>query len=211
MKLLGTPILAACVFAALAAQPAQAKRAYHHHASFYANHPHYHQRSHHRSFVHHAAHYAVHYAVHYEIRRAVRAALAPVDGRAHPAAHPHQVAAISTPGHAQQASAPVAPQPDSLASSPGRIEYAHTGPRIGIDLAPGETRVAAVTPGSPAYAAGVDPDDIITRANGAAIRSAEDFAKAINDATPSGALKLTIERGGRPFNATIALDQRDVR
>jgi membrane-associated protease RseP (regulator of RpoE activity) len=217
MKILPKVIVAAGVLATLMAQPAQAKRAYHHHASFYANHPHYGQRSrHHRSFVHHAAHYAAHYAVHYEIRRAVRAALAPIDGRAAatdprqvaapPAIHvrndaadqPRHVAALSAPDHA-----PPAPQPATVV----RTEFAHAGPRVGIDLAAGDTRVVAVTEGSPAYAAGVYAGDLIKKANGAPIKSGEDFAKAINEAAPSGALKLTIERAGREYNATIALGQ----
>ena len=195
-------IAIAAIASAISTTPAHAKRHYHHHASFYVSHPHYAHHAHYRTFAHHAAHYAVSYGVHYEIRRAVRAALSPVDGQARPETSPRHVAAVPL-SRSPAAPAEIARSDGSVA----RTEYAHAGPRIGVDLAPGEMRVAAVTPESPAYLAGIDPGDVIVAANGNTIKSADDFAAAISAAVPSGALKMTVMRDGRQFNATIALTQ----
>jgi S1-C subfamily serine protease len=68
-------------------------------------------------------------------------------------------------------------------------------------------RVVTVSADSLAYEAGIDSGDIIRKANGALVANAEDLAREINAAAPSGTLKLTIERGGREYNTTIPLDK----
>lgn len=208
---------AATILTALIAQPAEAKRHSHHHG-FHAHHSHAshsHHSAHRRSFPHHVAHYAVNYGVHYEIRRAVRASLAPIDGRAHPVNAPlHPAQGVNGSRHVVAAADPAAviasvatPSTAADPANPARTEFAHAGPRLGVVFAPGAMRVVAVTEGTPAYAAGVDPGDIVTKAGGHSVNSAEDFARAITAAAPSGALKLTVQRAGKAYDATIALDQ----
>jgi membrane-associated protease RseP (regulator of RpoE activity) len=179
--------------ALFASQPAEARRHYHHHASFYVNHPHYGEHRHRTSYAHHIGHYAVNYAVHYEVRRAVRAALAPVDGR-DPPGKPVDVAVSLAPSRRLE-SAPLE-----------RTEYSHAGPRLGLNFAPGETRVMVVDKDSLAYAAGIDPGDRIAKANGATIRTPDDFARAIDAAATTGALRLTVERNGKEYDASIPMN-----
>ena len=142
---------------------------------------------------------------HYEMRRAVRAALAPIDGRGGEASNPRYSVAHDSASAYKTTSAPAAA--DRSSAPADRVEYSHAGPRIGLDLAPGETRIATVSQGSPAWLAGLDPGDVITAANSSPVKTAEDLAKAISVAAPSGALKLTIQRAGQNFNATVALDR----
>jgi hypothetical protein len=91
----------AAIAALVAAQPAEARRAYHHSLGHHSSHSyrvHHAARAH--SYVGHLAHYTVDYAVHYSIRRSVRSALWP----SHPR-EPHETT-------------PAAPAP-AAAMSPG--------------------------------------------------------------------------------------------
>jgi membrane-associated protease RseP (regulator of RpoE activity) len=199
-KYLSFPLTAA-LLVAISAQPVEAKRAYHHHASFYANHPHYHQRSQsshraHGSFVGHVAHYAVDYAVHYEIRTGVRHLLGPEKKlREH---HDRRVADV-TPIHPAPAPA-AAPAPQAAVTS---TDYPHEGPRLGVTLYPNEMRAFSVDNGSPAYVAGLEPNDIIEKAGDKPITNPGDFIEAVSAASPTKALHLTIRRDGKDYNATV--------
>jgi serine protease Do len=67
--------------------------------------------------------------------------------------------------------------------------------RLGLPKDLHGARITKVRPGSPAFFAGVGPDDVIVSLNGAAVAGAEEFAAAVK-AVPSGALlKLSIQRG----------------
>lgn len=57
------------------------------------------------------------------------------------------------------------------------------------------TRVTKVRPGSPAFMAGLQPDDVIVAVNGKEARTAGDFANVTREVRAGAALKLTLRRG----------------
>jgi serine protease Do len=64
-------------------------------------------------------------------------------------------------------------------------------------------RVTKVRPGSPAFMAGIGPDDVVVRVNGKDVDSGEAFAEIVK-ATPSGELlKLSLRRGGSTVFAVM--------
>jgi hypothetical protein len=169
---------------------AEAKHYHHSHAHSFG---HFHI-THHRASrtVHHLAHYTASYAVHYSIRKAVRHALAP----------DHPLPNYAAPGtHDSEILTPANAQPVRIVAN----DIPHAGPRLGFKLFPNEMRVDVVDAGSPAYLAGLDQNDIITKVGGNRVKTSDDIVKAIQDATPSGTLKLSILRDGKEYNATIPL------
>lgn len=57
------------------------------------------------------------------------------------------------------------------------------------------TRVTKVRPGSPAFLAGLQADDVILQVNGKATRSANDFAAVVKETAAGGLLRMTLRRG----------------
>ncbi len=196
MKLFAKSLAILSLAALFTAQPAEARRHSHRHASLFAHHssPAGHWR--HRSFGRHVAHYAASYAVHYEIRRGVRAALAPIDGRRHSEKPARQEPAAPWLGESD------APDHARLA----RTEYSHSGPRLGIAFAPGGLRIAVVDENSPAWRAGLSPNDVVKKAGGKNVTTAADFAKALEDGATTGGLRLTVERDSAEYTAAIPLN-----
>jgi serine protease Do len=57
------------------------------------------------------------------------------------------------------------------------------------------TRVTKVRPGSPAFLAGLQADDVILSVNGKEARTASDFAAIVKETPAGGLLRLTLRRG----------------
>jgi len=67
-------------------------------------------------------------------------------------------------------------------------------------------RIVASTPfDSPAYAAGLDRDDVIVSLGGMALRSAADFESAIRARRPGSSVPIVYERRGQRVTATLQL------
>jgi S1-C subfamily serine protease len=87
-------------------------------------------------------------------------------------------------------------------------DVAHAGPRLGVKFFENGLRIALVDPGSPASKAGLLANDIVRTAGGRSVASHDDFAAAINAATASGTLQVSVLRGAKLRNATIPLRGR---
>ena len=87
-----------------------------------------------------------------------------------------------------------------------RTEYSHSGPRLGIAFAPGGLRIAVVDENSPAWRAGLSPNDVVKKAGGKNVTTAADFAKALEDGATTGGLRLTVERDSAEYTAAIPLN-----
>jgi predicted metalloprotease with PDZ domain len=67
-------------------------------------------------------------------------------------------------------------------------------------------RIAGAVPfGSPAYAAGLDRDDVIVSIGGARVTRADEVDRAITSRKPGDTLPVTFERRGQQVTATIRL------
>jgi serine protease Do len=62
-----------------------------------------------------------------------------------------------------------------------------------------------VQAGSPADQAGLKPGDVVTRANGIAVRRALDFERAMIGTRPGQSVPLTISRNGQSVDMTLPL------
>ena len=70
----------------------------------------------------------------------------------------------------------------------------------------GRPRVISAVPfGSPAYAAGLERDDVILAAGGVEARTVEDVERAITSRRPGEQLAIAFERRGTRVNATVTL------
>jgi predicted metalloprotease with PDZ domain len=103
------------------------------------------------------------------------------------------------------------------------VDYARLLSRAGLVLRPrasrqgfagdlrlqdvqGRPAVAAVVPfGSPAYAAGLDRDDVIVSIGRMNVSSAREVERAIREGTPGAALPVVFERRGTRVSATLRL------
>jgi putative serine protease PepD len=84
------------------------------------------------------------------------------------------------------------------------VSHAYLG--VSLEDGDGGPRVAAVTAGSPAAAAGVEVGDVIVELDGEAISSADDLREAIDERDAGTKVSLTVERGGErvKVDATLA-------
>jgi serine protease Do len=71
--------------------------------------------------------------------------------------------------------------------------------------------VAAVTPGSPAANAGLQQGDVVIKADGNAVKSARDLARAVGNQKPGSKLDLTVTRDGseKSLAATLGNPPKD--
>lgn len=78
--------------------------------------------------------------------------------------------------------------------------------QIALREAQGRARVDAAVPfGSPAYAAGLERDDVIVSVGGVNVGAAGDVARAIRAGKPGDALPIVFERRGQRVTATLRL------
>jgi S1-C subfamily serine protease len=79
---------------------------------------------------------------------------------------------------------------------------------MGLD---GGAKVTKVVDGSPAAAAGVHPDDVITALDGKAVSSMSAFVVGLRGHHPGDAINVNIQRGAdtAPLNMTITLGERN--
>jgi len=68
--------------------------------------------------------------------------------------------------------------------------------------------VASVEPGGPAEKAGVKTGDVITRIGDQAVEGPRDLSRAVARMKPGAQAALTVVRGGRPQEITVAIGQR---
>jgi serine protease Do len=92
-------------------------------------------------------------------------------------------------------------------------------PRLGVTVEPVQLRTAArtdvlgllifeVAAGSPAERAGLLPGDTLIRIAGAPLRDASDLPDALAQSASTGALQLTIVRGGVPQDVSVNVSGR---
>ncbi len=75
--------------------------------------------------------------------------------------------------------------------------------RLGLGKDQNGARITKVRPGSPAFFAGVAPDDVVVAINGVVVSGGEDFATKVK-AIPSGELlKLSLKRGSSSIFAVL--------
>jgi serine protease Do len=65
--------------------------------------------------------------------------------------------------------------------------------------------IAAVSPGSPAFRAGLQPGDVITSVNGAAVTNPGDLASDIANVQPGHDTQLTYLRDGKSHDLSVAV------
>jgi putative serine protease PepD len=66
-----------------------------------------------------------------------------------------------------------------------------------------------VQPKSPAAEAGLEPNDVITRAGGQLVSSRADLVAASRARRPNDPLEIQYERAGKPKNVTVTLGAGD--
>ena len=76
------------------------------------------------------------------------------------------------------------------------------------DVATGGAKVIAVTPHSPAAAAGLKPGDVITALNGQSVATSGDAAGVIGALGPGAKLSITFSRGSTTHKVTVTLATR---
>ena len=91
----------------------------------------------------------------------------------------------------------------------GRIDRGWLGVSIG-GRPPGATgvRIASVERTGPGAQAGLRIGDVITAVNGTAVQTANGLVRAIAGVPPGGTAKLSVVRGGQPFETSATLGRR---
>jgi putative serine protease PepD len=82
---------------------------------------------------------------------------------------------------------------------------------VGVELngsSTGGAQVTLVQPSSPATAAGVQPNDVITAINGKSVSSTEQFIATIDNYSPGNTVTLTVKRGGQTHDFKLTLGTR---
>ncbi len=79
--------------------------------------------------------------------------------------------------------------------------------RLGLRVVGKEARVETVRAGSPAAAAGLRPGDRLLRLEGGPLANAIDFYVKLAERRPGQKLKLSVERGGKPVDAEVTLQE----
>lgn len=73
---------------------------------------------------------------------------------------------------------------------------------------PAGASVQEIAENSPAEKAGLQPSDIITKANDVDIKTSNDLVRYIADRTPGDKIELTVFRGGKELNITLTIGER---
>ncbi len=82
---------------------------------------------------------------------------------------------------------------------------------VGVELngkSTGGAQVTATTPGSPAAADGIQPNDLVTAINGTAITSTDQFIATVDQFSAGDTITLTIKRGGQTLHIQLKLGTR---
>jgi predicted metalloprotease with PDZ domain len=105
------------------------------------------------------------------------------------------------------------------------VDYARLLARAGINLrrvAPGQATAGAVRlqdaqggvrvsgyvpPGSPAYEAGLERDDVLVSAGGTRVTTASEWFRILQGRKPGEVIPITFERRGQPVSATLRLTE----
>jgi S1-C subfamily serine protease len=81
---------------------------------------------------------------------------------------------------------------------------AYLGVQVG-DVSPSGVIVLAITPGSPAEAAGIQTGDIIRAVNGHPVGNSENFAAILANLSPGSAATLIVNRDGQTQTIKVTL------
>jgi putative serine protease PepD len=88
----------------------------------------------------------------------------------------------------------------------GEVVHPYLG--VSIEDADGGARIGEVRPGSPAADAGLRVGDVVVRAGGGAVDSADDLRHAVESRKPGDSLELTVKRDGETTTVTVELGTR---
>jgi putative serine protease PepD len=88
----------------------------------------------------------------------------------------------------------------------GSVKHAFLGVRVSDGN--GGARIEEVTAGTPAAKAGLRVGDLVTRANGEAVRSAAELSGAVASHKPGDKLRLSVTRDGNTRTVTVTLGTR---
>jgi putative serine protease PepD len=88
----------------------------------------------------------------------------------------------------------------------GSVKHAFLGVRVSDGN--GGARIEEVTAGTPAAKAGLRVGDLVTRANGEAVRSAAELSGAVASHKPGDKLRLSVTRDGKTRTVTVTLGTR---
>ncbi|MDO8691620.1 MAG: trypsin-like peptidase domain-containing protein [Dehalococcoidia bacterium] len=91
------------------------------------------------------------------------------------------------------------------------INYTPLNPAIAAHLGITQTTgalVSSVVRGSPAAAAGIQGQDVITAIDGTAVKTDSDLAQIIDGRKPNDAVTLTVLRNGQQISVKVALGER---
>ncbi|MFO0336112.1 MAG: PDZ domain-containing protein [Pseudomonadota bacterium] len=92
---------------------------------------------------------------------------------------------------------------------PGAQRRALLGVQLGESRPQGGVRVAGVSPGGPAAAAGIREGDVIVRVEGQSARDAAGVARIVRSLEPGASAKLDLERDGRPRSVVVVTRELD--
>jgi len=71
--------------------------------------------------------------------------------------------------------------------------------------------IGAVQPGSPADAAGLQPRDIVTAADGQDLTDESSLAQLLSSHQPGDTIMLWLSRGGAPLDVSVTLAEAPVQ
>jgi S1-C subfamily serine protease len=87
------------------------------------------------------------------------------------------------------------------------VQHSYVGVQLNANSS-GGAQVSSVQPGSPAQAAGLSPQDMITSLNGKTIKSTAGFIATVDGFAPGNTITLTVKRGGQTKTITVKLGTR---
>jgi putative serine protease PepD len=90
----------------------------------------------------------------------------------------------------------------------GKVEHPYLGVRIATSSSPAGAGISQVSSGTPAAKAGLRSGDVITAANGIAVKSAGRLRSIIEALHPGDRLKLSYVRSGSTHTVTVTLANR---
>jgi len=130
---------------------------------------------------------------------------------ASPLTPPRLVSATPTPTVTPTplpSSTPTATPTPTQTPTPTPIQSAFAGLELGQAVMGGGVLITGVVAGSPAEAAGLKVDDVITAVDGQTVSSAQAVADAIVAKHPGDKISLTVRRDGREEDIVVTLGER---